>query len=112
MSDKRWGRIPDGIRNSGLCRGKLYELAARHEGLFRKADAATIVDLQMLDEILADLPPAEIGKSEPASETEVQECLNSRPSRAKPAPVTKPRSEWKGRPGRRRKADRAGIEAT
>jgi hypothetical protein len=96
MSDKRWGRIPDGIRNSGLCRGKLYELAARHEGLFRKADAATIVDLQMLDEILADLPAADIGKREPA-----------------PVPVTtKPRSEWKGRPGRRRKADRTGVEAT
>ena len=61
MSDQpRFGRIPDGIRRSGLSRGKLYDLAAQHEGLFRKADAATIVDLQKLDQVLADLPPAEI----------------------------------------------------
>ena len=45
------------------------------------------------------------------SETEVQRWLDSRPSNPKPQPVTKPRSEWKGRPGRRRKADRAGVGA-
>jgi hypothetical protein len=56
----RFGRIPDAKRRSGLSRAKLYEIAAQHRGLFRKADAATIVDLQMLDQILAELPPAEI----------------------------------------------------
>jgi hypothetical protein len=56
----RFGRIPDAKRRSGLSRGKLYELAAQNKGLFRKADAATIVDLQRLDRILADLPAAEI----------------------------------------------------
>lgn len=44
-------------------------------------------------------------------EAEVQRWLDSRPSQAKTMPVTKPRSEWKGRPGRRRKADRTGVEA-
>ena len=39
---------------------KLYQLAAQHRGLFRKADAATIVDLKMLDQILGALPAAEI----------------------------------------------------
>ena len=70
MSDQpRFGRIPDGIRRSGLRRGKLYELAAQHKGLFLKADAATIVDLQKLDQVLADLPPAELTPREPTSKT-------------------------------------------
>ena len=55
-----FGRIPDAKRRSGLSRAKLYEIAAQHRGLFRKADAATIVDLQMLDRIQAELQPAEI----------------------------------------------------
>ena len=62
MSDQpRWGRIPDAVRRSRLSRSKLYEIAAQHQGLFRKADGATIVDLVKLDEVLADLPPAELG---------------------------------------------------
>jgi hypothetical protein len=56
----RFGRIPAAKDRSGLSRSKLYELAARHRGLFRKADGATIVDLEMLDEILANLPVANI----------------------------------------------------
>ena len=61
MSDQpRFGRIPDGMARSGLSRSKLYELAGQHHGLFKKLDAAVIVDLQMLDQVLADLPPAEI----------------------------------------------------
>jgi len=57
----RFGRIPVARRYSGLSRSKLYEMAAHHRGLFRKADGATIVDLEMLDKILADLPAADIG---------------------------------------------------
>jgi hypothetical protein len=68
MSEQRFGRIPDAKRRSGLSRGFLYELAAKHKGLFRKAGVATIVDLEKLDSILAALPPAEISqrKSESA----------------------------------------------
>jgi hypothetical protein len=65
LEQPRFGRIPDGIRRSGLKRGKLYELAAKNPGLFRKADAATIVDLEMLDGILAALPAAEIAERAP-----------------------------------------------
>jgi hypothetical protein len=69
MSDvRRFGRIPVATHRSGLSRSKLYEMASRHPGLFRKADAATIVDLEMLDEILADLPAADLGGEREAVE--------------------------------------------
>jgi len=57
----RFGRIPTAEARSGLKRGALYELARKHRGLFLKAGAATIVDLEFLDKILAELPPADIG---------------------------------------------------
>jgi hypothetical protein len=57
---RRWGRIPDAVDHSGLSRTSLYKLAAVHEGLFRKHGSATIVDFQILDEILEAAPPAEI----------------------------------------------------
>jgi hypothetical protein len=66
MSEQRFGRIPDATRCSGLSRTIIYEIAAEHKGLFRKAGSATIVDLQMLDQILAKLPPAKIKKAEAA----------------------------------------------
>jgi hypothetical protein len=56
----RYGRIPAAEQRSGLKRGKLYQLAAVNPGLFRKAGAATIVDLLMLDDVLAALPPADL----------------------------------------------------
>jgi hypothetical protein len=56
----QFGRIPDARRRSGLSKGSLYELAALNPGLFRKFGAATIVDLQKLDAVLANLPAAEI----------------------------------------------------
>ena len=59
----RFGRIPAAKQRSGLGRGALYQLAGRHTGLFRKYGAATLVDLELLDEILAALPPAKIGIS-------------------------------------------------
>jgi hypothetical protein len=72
MSDgfsRRFGRIPEATRRTGVRRSKMYGLAAQYPGLFKKLDDVTIVDFQMLDEILADLPAADIGKREPASET-------------------------------------------
>ena len=56
----RFGRIADAEARSGLCRGMVYKIAAEHPGLFKKAGAATIVDLEFLERILAALPPAEI----------------------------------------------------
>ena len=62
----RWGRVPDAVKHSGVKRGKLYQLAAKHRGLFRKFDDVTLVDLHMLDDIIADFPPADL-KDEPAA---------------------------------------------
>ena len=62
----RFGRIADGVRRSGLSRATLYNLAAEHPGLFKKCGAATLVHLEKLDQILAELPPAEISKREVA----------------------------------------------
>lgn len=56
----RFGRIRDAEARSGLKRGALYELAAQNPGLFKKAGAATIVDLGMLDDVLASLPAADL----------------------------------------------------
>jgi hypothetical protein len=56
----RFGRIPAAEQRSGLKRGSLYKLAAQNPGLFRKANSATVVDLQMLDEVLAALPAADL----------------------------------------------------
>ena len=59
VSQARVGRIPDAIARTGVRRSKLYELAKKHRGLFKKDGTVTIVDFQKLDEVLADLPPAE-----------------------------------------------------
>jgi hypothetical protein len=56
----RFGRIRDAEARSGLKRGSLYKLAAANPGLFKKAGAATIVDLPFLDEVMAALPTATI----------------------------------------------------
>lgn len=57
---KRWGRVPEAKAQSALGKVKLYEIAAKNPGLFKKAGAATIVDLHKLDEVIANLPDAEI----------------------------------------------------
>jgi hypothetical protein len=59
-SDPKFGRLPTAKARSGLSRARLYELAVQHKGLFRKDGASTIVDLERLDQILGDLPAAEI----------------------------------------------------
>jgi hypothetical protein len=61
----RFGRIPVATAESGLSRSALYGLAARHIGLFKKAGSATIVDLNMLVDIIAELPDAHINISAP-----------------------------------------------
>ena len=59
----RFGRMPGAKRYSGMSRSKLYELAAEHPGLFKKlGDQITLVDFDLLDEILAALPAADLTK--------------------------------------------------
>jgi hypothetical protein len=60
---RRFGRIPVATAESGLSRSALYGLAARYKGLFKKCGSATIVDLDMLADIIAELPDAEINAS-------------------------------------------------
>jgi hypothetical protein len=60
---RRFGRIPVATAESGLSRSALYGLAARHKGLFKKAGSATIEDLSMLADIIAELPDADINIS-------------------------------------------------
>ena len=57
---RRFGRIPVATAESGLSRSALYGLATKHKGLFKKAGSATIVDLDMLGDIIAELPDAHI----------------------------------------------------
>ena len=59
----RFGRIPVATAESGLSRSALYGLATQHKGLFKKAGSATIVDLNMLVDIIAELPDADINIS-------------------------------------------------
>jgi hypothetical protein len=65
---RRFGRIPVATAESGLSRSALYGLATRHKGLFKKAGSATIVDLNMLVDIIAELPDADINISAPKSD--------------------------------------------
>jgi hypothetical protein len=56
----RSGRIKDARVYSGFGRSALYALAAAHQGLFKKNGSAVIVDYDILDAIIATLPPAKI----------------------------------------------------
>jgi hypothetical protein len=56
----RFGRIPAAVNYSGHGRSRLYELAAEIPGLFRKSGAATVVDFDILDRALDEMPIAKI----------------------------------------------------
>ena len=57
----RFAKLPAAEQYSGRSRSRLYQLAAIHHGLFIKDRRSTLVDLNVLDEIMAALPPARIG---------------------------------------------------
>jgi hypothetical protein len=57
---RRFGTIPSACDYSGRSRSRLYQLAAKHEGLFRKDGKSTLVDFVILDAILDELPVAKI----------------------------------------------------
>ena len=56
----RFGDIAAARRRSSLGRTSLYNLAAKHPGLFVKYGAATRVNFEILDQIMAALPHARI----------------------------------------------------
>jgi hypothetical protein len=65
----RFAKIPGAMRYSGRGRSRLYKWANQYPGLFRKDGASTIVDLEILDQILDQLPIATVKTSTHKSET-------------------------------------------
>jgi hypothetical protein len=57
----RFTKIPAAVAYSGVGRSKLYKLAAKHPDLFRKYGKSTLVDIQVLDQILDALPAYRLG---------------------------------------------------
>ena len=56
----RFGRLPAAVAYSGISRSSLYIAAASHPGLFKKNGKAVIVDFDVLDRVLDELPSANI----------------------------------------------------
>ena len=90
---RRFGRIPVATTESGLSRSALYGLATKHKGLFKKAGSATIVDLNMLADIIAELPDADINisASKPAPK---RKNLDIDAFRAGPKPCDRRTDSW------------------
>jgi hypothetical protein len=64
---RRWSRVPQACDHSGMSKSSLYKIASQNPGLFRKHGRSTFVDLQMLDKIIEDAPPAELATPPPAT---------------------------------------------
>jgi hypothetical protein len=56
----RFGKILTAMHYSGRGRSILYGWAARYPGLFRKSGFSTLVDFDVLDRILDEMPIVEI----------------------------------------------------
>ena len=63
----RFGKLPTAVAYSGRSRTRLYEWAEKYKGLFKKDGASTLVDFDILDEILDQLPDAVINVSAAAA---------------------------------------------
>jgi hypothetical protein len=62
VAASRWCRVPKPpAKECGLGRGSIYKLAKQHRKLLRKFGSATLLDRQLLAEIVAELPEANIG---------------------------------------------------
>jgi hypothetical protein len=67
----RFGKIPTAMAYSGRGRSRLYEWANEYHGLFKKDGVSTLVDFDVLDEILDQLPAATV--KAPTTKIEVAE---------------------------------------
>jgi hypothetical protein len=56
----RSGTINTAVAYSGIGRSSLYMLAVKHPTLMKKLGDRTLIDFDVLDQILNDLPPAVI----------------------------------------------------
>jgi hypothetical protein len=54
----RAGKIPAAARYSGISKSSLYKLRAKYPALFRKNGAATLIDFDVLDRVIDELPAA------------------------------------------------------
>jgi hypothetical protein len=61
----RFGKIKDAVDYASVSRSKLYVFAQARPELFRKLGGGTIVDFDVLDEMLDALPIAELKGSKP-----------------------------------------------
>jgi hypothetical protein len=59
-SRSRFGRIPAACAYTGVGRSTIYSLGAATPGLLKKLGKATLVDFDVLDQILDALPAAEL----------------------------------------------------
>jgi hypothetical protein len=59
----RYGKISFASDYSGRSKSRIYELAAEHRGLIRKDGASSLVDMDVLDDILDEFPIAVIKPS-------------------------------------------------
>jgi hypothetical protein len=58
MRRPRMGRMPTAVAYSGLSKSRIYDKAKRYRGLIRKNGTASIIDFDVLDQVLDDLPVA------------------------------------------------------
>jgi hypothetical protein len=63
----RFGRIPQALSYAAISRSRLYEWARARPTLIRKNGSASIVDFDILDAILDDLPLADLKLSDDAA---------------------------------------------
>jgi hypothetical protein len=56
----RFGRIPKAVEYGGISRSTLYNWAALHPELFVKNGVATLVNFDVYDRLLDELPTAKI----------------------------------------------------
>ena len=67
LARPRFGQIRKAVEYGGVSRSVLYLWAARRPDLFRKNGVATLVDFDVLDSMLNELPLAEIKPRKPSA---------------------------------------------
>jgi len=60
---RRFGRVAEAVAYAAVSRSRLYEWAKKNQKLFRKNGNFTIVDFEVLDQILDELPVADLKPS-------------------------------------------------
>jgi hypothetical protein len=85
---QKFARIDDAVRYASRSRGRLYELAHQHPRLMVKEGRSTLVDLDVLDQILNTLPMAEISAPWRFRTKAQPEPQPQRRKRKQPAPAS------------------------